>query len=152
QFRWSTEAPMETAGSRLEVSISGLVDVSPALASTSYQVNCRVLSGSIDALVWPLPPQAVVRSVQAPGLRAWAIETDGGARRLVLEFAASQTGSSVVNLVLLQPLSAAAELALLDLQGPSNGGVQTVLRRFQVAFRPPPDVRLTATPSSPDAT
>lgn len=153
QFHWSTEMPVESAGARIEASVSGLVDVSPALASTSYQVGYRVLSGSIDALVWLLPPQAVVRSVQAPGLRSWAIEPDGqGARRLFLEFAAPQSGSFVVSAALMQPLSAASELPLLDLGGLSSGSVQTVLRRFQIAFRPPPDVRLTATPTSPDAT
>lgn len=146
-FRWSRNRPAsQAAAAELTAHVSGLFDVSPALAYSTYQVDYQVHAGAIDALAWKLPRGSTLVSVQSPGMSGYVFESgEGDARRLFLEFAAPQTGNIVVTATLAQPLprgSVEMDLPLLELDATPGRAGHTTLGRYQVAFRQPVDYRL----------
>lgn len=146
QFRWSSSRQGLTApAAELSAAVSGIIDVMPALARTNYQVAYRLLSGSVDSLLWTLPRDCTVQSIQAAGLSGHVIEPGpDGTRRLFLEFATRQTGNFVVTATFAQPLWAdrvERDLPLVDFDGTLERAHLT-LGPYQLAFRPPVDFKL----------
>lgn len=146
-FRWSGSLQgLSAPAAELASTVSGVVDVWPALARVNYQVSYRLLSGAVDALAWALPRDCTLQSIQAPGLSGYVLEPGAdGTRKLFLEFADRQTGNFTVSATFVQPLTADGpqrDLALVNFE--------TALERahvtsgpYQLAFRPPADFRLT---------
>lgn len=146
QFRWSSsQQGLISPAAELSAAVSGVVDVMPSLARTNFQVAYRLLSGSVDSLLWTLPRDCAVQSIQAPGLSGYVIEPGpDGTRRLFLEFATRPTGNFIVMAAFVQPLTAdrgQRDLPLVDFDGALERAHLT-LGPYQLAFRPPVDFKL----------
>lgn len=153
EFRWSRNVQgIQALPVELDATVAGMVDVSASLASATYRVGYRVLSGSVDSLVWKLPPGCTLQSVHSPDLSGYVVEPgNDDARLLFLEFATPQSGNIAVTATLLLPLPVDArecEFPMLELESAPDQPRHTILRRYQMAFRPPVDFQLEVTAAS----
>jgi hypothetical protein len=153
EFRWSRNVQsIQALPVELDATVAGMVDVSPSLTSATYRVGYRVLSGSVDSLVWKLPRGCTLQSVHSPDLSGYVVESaNDDTRLLLLEFSAPQSGNIAVTATLLLPLPVDArecEFPMLELEDARDQTGHTILRRYQMAFRPPVDFQLEVTAAS----
>ena len=151
-FLWSVagESPSR-APAEVQVSISCLADVAPALIQMRYHLAYRVQAGQMDSLVWHVPTGYVLESVQAPQLAGYRFEADtNGARRMLLEFSRPQAGDfslAATFAVAVDRFEKQIPLPLLDpLRAEASEKCQLSLRFHQFALRQASDLVASVSP------
>ncbi|HEY2250156.1 MAG TPA: hypothetical protein VGH74_03805, partial [Planctomycetaceae bacterium] len=75
----------------MQVGISCLADVTPALIQLRYHIAYHLQSGHVDSLVWHVPAGYVLQSVQAPQLAGFRFRPgEAGGREMLVEFSRPQ--------------------------------------------------------------
>jgi len=144
-FLWSAakETPSR-APAEVQVGVSCLADVAPALIQMRYHLAYRVQAGQMDSLNWNVPAGYVLETVQAPQLAGYRFEEGAnGARRMLIEFSRPQTGDfslAATFAVAVDRFEKQIPLPLLDpLRAEDSQKSQLSLRFHQFALRQPSD-------------